>query len=74
MQLKKASDTASAEIPETLAPLPGVDLGAMATADQPSGMSKVAAALALVCTLASIAMLGLVAWMMYMNLELIKDV
>ena len=74
MKLKKSADTASAAMPETLAPLPGVDLGAMATADQPSGMSKIAAALALVCTLASIVMLGLVAWMMYMNLELIQDV
>jgi len=74
MQLKKASETASAEIPETLAPIPGVDLGAIATADQPSGASKVAAAIALVCTLASIAMLGLVTWMLYMNLELIQDV
>ena len=73
MKLKKSTDTASAAMPETLAPLPGVDLGAMATADQPSGMSKIAAALALVCTLASIVMLGLVAWMMYMNLELIQD-
>ena len=74
MKLKKSTDTASAAMPETLAPLPGVDLGAMAAADQPSGMSKIAAALALVCTLASIVMLGLVAWMMYMNLELIQDV
>ena len=74
MKLKKSTDAASAAMPETLAPLPGVDLGAMATADQPSGMSKIAAALALVCTLASIVMLGLVAWMMYMNLELIQDV
>ena len=74
MKLKKSTDTASAAMPETLAPLPGVDLGAMTTADQPSGMSKIAAALALVCTLASIVMLGLVAWMMYMNLELIQDV
>ena len=74
MKLKKSTDAASAAMPETLAPLPGVDLGAMATAEQPSGMSKIAAALALVCTLASIVMLGLVAWMMYMNLELIQDV
>ena len=73
MQLKKASETASAEIPETLAPIPGMDLGA-APAAAPSGMAKVASAIALVCTLASIAMLGLVAWMMYMNLELIQDV
>ena len=74
MKLKKSTDTASAAMPETLAPLPGVDLGAMATADQPSGMSKIAAALARVCTRASVVMLGLVAWMMYMNLELIQDV
>ena len=74
MQLKKASETASADIPETLAPIPGVDLGAIATAGQPSGGSKVAAAIALICTLASIAMLGLVTWMIYSNLDSIQNV
>ena len=70
MKLKKANE--GMDVPETLAPIPGMDLGA-APAAAPSGMAKVASAIALVCTLASIAMLGLVAWMMYMNLELIQD-
>ena len=69
MKLKKANE--GMDVPETLAPIPGMEFGA---APAPSGASKVASAIALVCTLASIAMLGLVAWMLYMNLELIQDV
>ena len=72
MKLKKATE--GMDVPETLAPIPGMDLAAAPEAAAPSGAAKVMSAIALVCTLASIVMLGLVAWMMYANLELIQDV
>ena len=70
MKLKKANE--GMDVPETLAPIPGMDLGS-ASAAAPSGASKVMSALALVCTLASIAVLGLVTWMIYANLELVQN-
>ena len=39
----------------------------------PAGVSKTGAMCALIGTLASIAMLGVVAWLLYQNWELIKD-
>ena len=39
----------------------------------PAGVGKTAAMCALIASLASIAALGLVAWLLYQNWELIKD-
>ena len=39
----------------------------------PAGVSKVGAMCALIGSLASIAALGLIAWLLYQNWELIKD-
>ena len=70
MKLKKANE--GMDVPETLAPVPGMDFGAVPEA-APSGASKVMSAIALVCTLASIAMLGLVTWMIYANLDIVQN-
>lgn len=40
----------------------------------PAGVGKVASMIALICSLASLAMLGTVAALMYMNWELIENV
>lgn len=69
--------------PEMIAPMPAVGGGA-ATVDSfnlgaeavpaSAGASTVGAAVALVCALLSIALLGTTAWLIYQNLELIQNV
>ena len=77
MKLKKSDDGA-----ETTAP--AAPTGGAVIADRfkldidtaskgPAGVSRTGAMCALIGTLASIAMLGVVAWLLYQNWELIKD-
>jgi len=77
MKLKKTQE------PETVAPAP--TQGRAAIADRfkldvdapkadPNGVGKVAASIALVGCLLSIALMGVVTWLMYQNWELIRDV
>ena len=78
MKLKKSDD--GAETPAPAAPTGGaviadrfkldIDAGA---SKGPAGVSKTGAMCALIGTLASIAMLGVVAWLLYQNWELIKE-
>ena len=79
MKLKKADD--GAELSAPVAPVTGgaviadrfkldVDDGA---SKGPAGVGKVGAMCALIGSLASIAALGLIAWLLYQNWELIKD-
>lgn len=78
MKLKKSES--GAEQPAPAAPSGGaviadrfrldVDSGA---GNGPAGVGKTAATCALIGTLACIAMLGVVAWLLYQNWELIKD-
>ena len=78
MKLKKSDDGAETTAPA--APTGGaviadrfkLDIDANAS-KRPAGVSKAAAMCALIGTLASIAMLGVVAWLLYQNWELIKD-
>lgn len=77
MKLKRTQE------PEMIAPMPAVGGGA-ATVDSfnlgaeevpaSAGASTVGAAVALVCALLSIALLGTTAWLIYQNLELIQNV
>ena len=77
MKLKRTQE------PEMIAPMPAVGGGA-ATVDSfnlgaeavpaYAGASTVGAAVALVCALLSIALLGTTAWLIYQNLELIQNV
>ena len=77
MKLKKADD--GAETPAPAAPTGGaviadrfkldVDDGAKG----PAGVGKVGAACALIGSLVTIAALGMVAWLLYQNWELVKD-
>ena len=77
MKLKRTQE------PEMIAPMPAVGGGA-ATVDSfnlgaeavpaSAGASPVGAAVALVCALLSIALLGTTAWLIYQNLELIQNV
>ena len=77
MKLKRPQE------PEMIAPMPAVGGGA-ATVDSfnlgaeavpaSAGASTVGAAVALVCALLSIALLGTTAWLIYQNLELIQNV
>ena len=77
MKLKRTQE------PEMIAPMPAVGSGA-ATVDSfnlgaeavpaSAGASTVGAAVALVCALLSIALLGTTAWLIYQNLELIQNV
>ena len=77
MKLKRTQE------PEMIAPRPAVGGGA-ATVDSfnlgaeavpaSAGASTVGAAVALVCALLSIALLGTTAWLIYQNLELIQNV
>lgn len=76
MKLKKTQE------PETVAPAP--TQGRAAIADRfkldveapkdPNGVGKTAAAIALVGCLLTIALMGVVTWLMYQNWELIQDV
>ena len=78
MKLKKSDDGAETTAPA--APTGGaviadrfkldIDAGA---SKGPAGVSKTGAMCALIGTLSSIAMLGVVAWLLYQNWELIKD-
>ena len=78
MKLKKADD--GAETPAPAAPTGGaviadrfkldVDDGA---SKGPAGVGKVGAMCALVGSLAAIAALGIVTWLLYQNWELVKD-
>ena len=77
MKLKKADD--GAETPAPAAPTGGaviadrfkldVDDGAKG----PAGVGKVGATCALIGSLAAIAALGIVAWLIFQNWELVKD-
>lgn len=77
MKLKRTQE------PEMIAPMPAVgggaanvdtfNLGAEAVPAS-AGASTVGAAVALVCALLSIALLGTTAWLIYQNLELIQNV
>lgn len=77
MKLKRTQE------PEMIAPMPAVGGGA-ATVDSfnlgaeavpaSAGAPTVGAAVALVCALLSIALLGTTAWLIYQNLELIQNV
>lgn len=77
MKLKRTQE------PEIIAPMPAVG-GDAATVDSfnlgaeavpaSAGASTVGAAVALVCALLSIALLGTTAWLIYQNLELIQNV
>ena len=77
MKLKKADD--GAETPAPAAPTGGaviadrfkldVDDGAKG----PAGVGKVGATCALIGSLVAIAALGIVAWLLYQNWELVKD-
>ena len=77
MKLKKADD--GAETPAPAAPTGGaviadrfkldVDDGAKG----PPGVGKVGATCALIGSLAAIAALGIVAWLIFQNWELVKD-
>ena len=78
MKLKKSDDGAETTVPA--APTGGaviadrfkldVDDGA---SKGPAGVGKMGAMCALIGSLASIAALGLIAWLLYQNWELIKD-
>ena len=78
MKLKKSDN--GAESPAPAAPTGGaviadrfkldIDAGA---SKGPAGVGKTAAMCALIGTLVSIAILGVVAWLLYQNWELIKD-
>ena len=78
MKLKKSDE--GAETPAPAAPTGGaviadrfkldVDDGA---SNGPAGVSKVGAMCALIGSLATIAALGIVAWLLYRNWELVKD-
>ena len=78
MKLKKSDE--GAETPAPAAPTGGaviadrfkrdVDDGA---SNGPAGVSKGAAMCALIGSLATIAALGIVAWLLYRNWELVKD-
>ena len=77
MKLKKSDD--GAETPAPAAPTGGaviadrfkldVDDGAKG----PAGVGKVGAACALIGSLVTIAALGMVAWLLYQNWELVKN-
>ena len=77
MKLKRTQE------PEMIAPMPAVG-GCAATVDSfnlgaeavpaSAGASTVGAAVALVCALLSIVLLGTTAWLIYQNLELIQNV
>lgn len=78
MKLKK-SEPNVADIPA--APQPGgaviadrFKLDVPADSGAPAGVGRTASLIALVCSLASLAMVGAVAALIYMNWELIKDV
>ncbi len=71
MQLKKATG-GTGDVPEMLSPIPGMDLGATPPPKSGSALGKVFTALALMCTLATIAMLGLVTWMIWSSLSIIQ--
>lgn len=49
-------------------------LNAAVEAPKTSGLSTAGAAIALVCSLVSIVLLGATAWMIYQNLDLIQNV
>ena len=78
MKLKKSDE--GAETPAPAAPTGGaviadrfkldVDDGA---SNGPAGVSKVGATCALIGSLAAIAALGIVAWLIFQNWELVKD-
>lgn len=79
MKLKRTQE------PETIAPMPAVGGGAVIAdrfrldieadaASRASGASTIGAVAALVCSLLAIALVGATAWLIYQNLELIRDV
>ena len=71
MQLKKATE--NSDVPEMLSPLPGMDLAATPPPKSGSALDTACTAFALVCTLVSVVMIGLVTWMIYANLSLVQD-
>ncbi len=76
MKLKKSEPAAPA--PATPAPGGAViadrfKLDVDSASSGPAGVGKTAAMCALIGSLASIAVLGVVAWLLYQNWELIKD-
>jgi len=74
MKLKKTAE------PETLAPIPGASmipdrfkLEDDASGKGAAGVGRTGAMIALVCAIASLALMGLVSWMMYQNWELLQN-
>jgi len=79
MKLKKAEegvDTSAPTMPATggavIADRFKLDVGDGASKG-PAGVSKVGSMVALICSLAAIAAMGIVTWLLYQNWELIKD-
>ena len=76
MKLKKTEE------PETIAPAPTAGRAAIADrfkldvapVKESNGVGKTAATIALVACLVSIALMGVVTWLLYMNWELIREV
>ena len=78
MKLKRTQE------PETVAPAPAAGRAAIAdrfklddvgaAPQDPNSVGSVAAAVALSCCLITIALMGIVTWLMYQNWELIRDV
>lgn len=76
MKLKRSQE------PETIAPAPGAGRAAIAdrfkldmdAPQDPNAVGKTAATVALVASLLTIALMGVVTWLMYMNWELIREV
>jgi len=81
MKLKKASDQEEVADLTPVAPAPGAaviadrfKLDAVEGSGGPAGVGRTAATIALVCSLAAIGLLGVTAWLLYQNWELIRNV
>ena len=71
MKLKKAE---SADVPEMLAPIPGMELGAVPPAGNGSSNGGVGAMIAVFGAVGAIALLGLVTWMIYSHIAYLENV
>ena len=81
MKLKKASEIEEpAAAPAAAAPTGGAviadrfKLDVVEGSQGPAGVGKTGAMIALICSLAAIALLGITAWLMYQNWDAIQHV
>ena len=74
MKLKKANDAAESADVAGMTAVTDMPFDLGQDAGKPAKSGGVGATIALLCSLAAIAMLGVVAWLLYMNLELVQDV